>query len=160
MRNTQSKKRSSKGRSTSVRIVKLKMVNEGAAQYRAPVATARGVVEMVKPMLKDSYREEVLVIGLSSANVPNVIHTVGSGGPNQSPVVVGNVFKPLLLSNSTGFILVHNHPGSTLSPSSADRTITRRVKEAGEMLEIPMLDHVIVNADCSKFVSLRTEGGI
>ena len=141
-----------------VRIVELKMVRESSAEYGSPVYDANGVVNMMRPFFRRNYREMAVVIGLNSANMPCVIHTVGCGNPCSSPVYVGNVFKPLLLSNSTRFILMHNHPASSLHPSECDKQITTRLKEVGKLLEIEMTDHVIIDADCEKCFSFKDQG--
>ena len=83
----------------------------------------------------------------------NAIHAVHLGTSSQSPVGMPDVFKAAILSNSSAIVLVHNHPSGELTPSRDDIELTRRIKEAGEILGIPLLDHVIV-AD-SGYVSLR-----
>ena len=138
-----------------VKIVKLKMVREKSVKYNKSISHAEDVAKMVRPMIKDSYREMVLVVGVDNSNTPTMIHVVSYGSPNQSPVYPASVFKPLLLSNSSGFIIIHNHPGSTLSPSSADREITNRLKELGKLLDIEILDHIILNSDCTDLYSMR-----
>lgn len=141
-----------------VKIVQLKMVKEDVVEYKNSIRKSKDVVDMVRPLFKDSYREMVLVLGLNNMNLPNVIHTVGCGSPSQSPVFPANVFKPLLLSNSTSFILVHNHPASHLRPSNCDKRITNKLKEVGKILDITMIDHIILNSDCSDFYSFQTDG--
>lgn len=102
----------------------------------------------------------VVVIGLDNSNRPTAVHTVSLGSPDQAAVSVSSIFKPLLLSNSTGFVLVHNHPGDKLQPSTADRELTDRLKKLGEQLEIKMLDHIIPTADGSGYYSFKTEGAM
>ena len=144
--------------SKSIRVVSLRMVREKSISYEAPIFQSENVVDLVRPILAGSYRECVLVVGLDNAQKPTVIHTVGTGSPTQSPVFVANVLKPLLLSNATSFIVVHNHPSGILAPSSADKVITKRLKDAGNLVEIHMSDHIIVSGDCSEFYSFRRNG--
>jgi len=141
-----------------VKIVELKMVRESSAEYESAVYNVNDVLKMMKPFFNRNYREMAVVIGLNTANIPCVIHTVGCGNPCSSPVYVGNVFKPLLLSNASSFILLHNHPASTLNPSQCDKEITSRLKDAGKLLEVEMTDHVIIDADCEKCFSFRNQG--
>jgi DNA repair protein RadC len=54
------------------------------------------------------------------------------------------VFKPAILGNSVATVLVHGHPSGCLEPSSEDVQLTRRLRDAGELLGIPVLDHVIL----------------
>ena len=139
----------------SVHIVNLRMVREKTVKYESAVSTQVDTVNMVKELFKNSYREMVVVIGLDWCNKPTIIHVVGVGSPNSAPVCISSIFKPLLLSNSSSCILVHNHPASTMSPSECDKEITRRVFEVGKLLEIALVDHLILNADASDYYSMR-----
>ena len=139
----------------NIRLVNLKMVRERSLKYEQSVTLSADIIRMIKPLFENNYRESVIVIGLDTRNKPTVIHTVGTGSPNQSPVFVSNVFKPLLLSNSVAFIIVHNHPSGTLSPSYSDREITDKLKEAGKLLDMQFLDHIVLNADCSEHLSFK-----
>jgi DNA repair protein RadC len=55
------------------------------------------------------------------------------------------IFKTALDARATAFIAVHNHPSGSLSPSQADIELTRRLRKAGEVLDLPLLDHLIVS---------------
>lgn len=63
---------------------------------------------------------------------------------NQSIVHVREVMKSALLSSAAAILLIHNHPTGDPMPSSEDMSITRRLKEAGELIGIPVLDHIII----------------
>lgn len=139
----------------TVRLVQLKMVREKSLLYETRISLADDVIKMVKPLFENCYREMVVVVGVNISNIPTVIHVVGTGCVSQSSVWVGNVFKPLLLSNSVGFILIHNHPGDAMQPSSADRQITEKLKSVGKDLEIDLLDHLILRADAEQYYSFR-----
>lgn len=89
----------------------------------------------------------MLVIGLDTKNKPTVISIVAMGTLNQSTVSTREVFKPLLLSNSIRFIVVHNHPSGNTNPSKNDLKITQKLKKAGEMMEIVLLDSIIYGDD-------------
>lgn len=146
------------GATQTVKIVQLRMVREKTVKYQEAMTNAETVVNIVRPIFENIYREQVVVIGLDNRNVPTVVHVVGVGIPNQSPVFPSSVFKPLLLSNSSGFILVHNHPGGSNTASQADSGLTEKLVQIGKLLEIPLLDHLILNADGSEFYSFRTSG--
>jgi DNA repair protein RadC len=139
----------------TVNIVTLKMVKEKSIKYD-PVSNADLAINLIRSMYKNSYREFVTVIGLDLQNCPTVIHVVGTGSPNQSQVFIGNIFKPLLLSNSMAFIIVHNHPADSLIPSRADIEVTQRIKNVAELMEVNFLDHIIVNSDVSDHFSIRS----
>jgi DNA repair protein RadC len=143
-----------------VNIVTLKMVREKRLGYNSAIACSEDVIHLIRSIFKESYREIVAVIGVDNSNRPTIVHTVALGSPNQAPVSISSVFKPLLLSNSVGFIVVHNHCASTMSPSSADRDLTEKLKTIGTLLEIAMLDHIILDADCSDYYSFKMHGAI
>jgi DNA repair protein RadC len=67
------------------------------------------------------------------------------------------VFKPAILSNAASVILAHNHPSGDPQPSPEDCAVTRRLQEAGQILGIEVLDHVIIG-DASRWASLREKG--
>lgn len=142
----------------TIRVVSLRMVREKNLKYENRLSTADDIITMVRPMFAGRYREMVVVVGLDNGSRPTVAHVVGMGSPNQSAVFVSNVFKPLLLSNATSFVLVHNHPGDTLTPSSADLDITARLKQVAKDLDIPFLDHIILDAAAERHYSFRQEG--
>jgi hypothetical protein len=81
------------------------------------------------------------------------VDCVSVGSLNQSIVHPREVFKTALASNAAALVLIHNHPSGDPSPSSEDIAITRRLKEAGDLLGIKVVDHVIVGT-----VSLLREG--
>jgi DNA repair protein RadC len=136
------------------------MIREKTLKYKTALTNPETVVNAVRNLFKNSYREMVIVVGLDNRNLPNVLHVVGVGSPSQSQVHVGSIFKPLLLSNSSSFALVHNHPGNTLTPSSADRELTDRLVEVGKILEICLVDHLILNCDSSEYFSFQQAGYI
>jgi DNA repair protein RadC len=89
-------------------------------------------------------KECVIVLTLDSANKIINKHEVSKGTVNRSIVSARDIMKECIMDSAVSFILVHNHPSGSLIPSSEDKTITSTLKQAGEILGIPMLDHVIV----------------
>jgi len=87
------------------------------------------------------------------------LHIVSEGSLNQSIVHPRETFKAAILANAAAVILAHNHPSGDTSPSREDREITRRLQEAGELLGIKVLDHVIVATDTGNYLSF-TESGL
>ena len=143
-----------------VNLVRLKMVREKHLGYNNPICSSADVVNLVKSQFQNSYREAVIIMGVDSSNRPTIIHTVSVGSPSQAAVSISSVFKPLLLSNSVAFILIHNHcsSSSTITPSNADKDLTEKLKEIGKQLEVQMLDHLILNSDCSNLYSFKSHG--
>jgi DNA repair protein RadC len=89
-------------------------------------------------------KECVIVLTLDSANKLISKHEVSKGTVNRSIVSARDIMKECIMDSAVSFILVHNHPSGNLIPSSEDKAITSTLKQAGEILGIPMLDHVIV----------------
>lgn len=81
---------------------------------------------------------------------------LGSGGINGTIMDTRRIFQAALKANASGIIIAHNHPSGQLTASDADITITRKIKEAGKFLDIPLLDHMIFTSE--KYYSLADEG--
>lgn len=125
-------------------IISLRMVRERNVWFSKSVNHPQSLVEMVYPLYKDLDREQIMVVGLDNKNQPTLINVVSIGTINCAPVSPRDVFKPLILSNSSSFLICHNHTSGNLEPSQADIEITKRLKELGEMLQINFLDHIIL----------------
>lgn len=94
--------------------------------------------------LRDARTEQFLVLLLDGKNRITRKVTVSEGSLNQSIVHPREVFAPAVRESAAAVILIHNHPSGDPAPSREDREITRRLKEAGELLGIRVLDHVII----------------
>ncbi len=116
---------------------------ESDAPKRKKITNSRHVYEEMMPYLLDKPHEEFWIILLNRAN--DIIRPVrvSSGGISGTVVDPKIIFKCALEQLASAIILVHNHPSGGLTPSKADRDITKRLSEAGRILEIPVLDHVI-----------------
>lgn len=84
-------------------------------------------------------------------------HEVSKGSISQSLVSVRDIFKSAILHNAHSIIFAHNHPSGYPEPSMEDIQITKKMVEAGQLLEIKVLDHIIIGHD-GKFVSMKSEG--
>ena len=105
------------------------------------------VVELSQQIIKNQDREYVLAITLDTRLRPVSLEVVAIGGINKAGVEPRDIFKHAILSNATGLVIVHNHPSGDPGPSKEDYFITERMKEAGKVLGIPLLDHIIVGED-------------
>ena len=102
------------------------------------------VVAVVGPKLRQEHREQFLVLLLNARHEVMAKETVSVGSLNASIVHPREVFRPAVLASAAAIVLVHNHPSGDPEPSEEDLTITKRLVEAGELLGIGVLDHVIV----------------
>ncbi|RXT08856.1 DNA repair protein RadC [Ammoniphilus sp. CFH 90114] len=140
-----------------VNVVSIKMVKESSILYsKRAVRSPEDAYDLLKGFLEDADREHFLVVNLCSKNRPNAIHVCHVGSLNCSIVHPREVFKSAILSNSASIIVAHNHPSGDTTPSREDIEVTRRLKQAGEILGIDLLDHLIIGED--KFFSLKENG--
>jgi DNA repair protein RadC len=120
------------------------------------IRSAADVHRHFYPQLRDAPRERFLVLLLDGRH--RVIRSVvaSEGTLTASLVHPREVFAPALKEPAAAVVLVHNHPSGDPTPSREDREVTARLSAAGELLGIPVLDHVVVAEH--GFVSLREEG--
>jgi DNA repair protein RadC len=97
-------------------------------------------------------KEHFIVLHLDGKNKISCFDRVSVGSLNQSIVHPREVFKTACLSSAAAILLVHNHPTGDPTPSSEDLAITRRLKEAGDLLGIRLLDHIIIGDSYLSFV--------
>ena len=102
----------------------------------------------------NSDREMFLVASLNTKNEPTQIEVVSVGSLNASIVHPREVFKSAIISNAASIICAHNHPSGDLTPSKEDIEVTKRLVEAGKLLGIDVLDHIIMN-DEGEYKSIR-----
>ncbi|TDE29222.1 DNA repair protein RadC [Flavobacterium ranwuense] len=108
------------------------------------VTSSKIIFEIMQPIIGELPHEEFWIIYLNNSNKVISKSQLSKGGITGTLVDVRIVFKTALEMGATGLILCHNHPSGTLIPSDADKQITRKLKLAGDSLEIKVLDHLIV----------------
>ena len=97
--------------------------------------------------IRNASKEHVAVFCLNAAHELIEKNIVSIGTLTESLVHPREVFRPAIHCGAAAIILAHNHPSGTCAPSSEDAAVTRRMKDAGTLLGIPMLDHVVVTAN-------------
>ena len=110
------------------------------------------VFDAFKWLLSET-KEYFIALHLNGKNSIVCIEIISIGSLNQSIVHPREVFKSALLSNSAALILVHQHPTGDPTPSREDLQITKRLCEAGEILGVKVLDHIIIGETFTSFVS-------
>lgn len=121
-------------------------------QVRSPVDVAN--LLMLEMSLLE--QEQLRVVLLDTKNFVIKVHTVYSGSLNSAVVRVGEVFREPIRSNSASIAVVHNHPSGDPTPSPEDVRVTEMIVEAGALLDIDVLDHLIIGRN--RFVSLKERG--
>lgn len=102
----------------------------------------------VLPLIRyfaDRKQEHFLSITINGANEVLNVRVVSIGLVDRSPVHPREVFADALADRASGIIVAHNHPAGSLDPSSADTDVTKQIKQAGEIVGIELLDHIIFN---------------
>ena len=132
-----------------ISVYSLKMVKDSSALYdlkTKKIANPTDVANAINIIL-DLESEAVEKFGILTLTVKHEIagvHIVSVGSLNASIVHPREVFKLAVLNNASAIILFHNHPSGDPTPSKEDVSITKRLKEAGELMGIEVLDHIIV----------------
>jgi DNA repair protein RadC len=120
------------------------------------VTSPEVVAEIFMPLLRDEMKERFVVVCLNSSNKIIKHETISMGNLNSSIVHPREIFKVAIDCLSASIILVHNHPSGSLEPSSEDISITKKIAEAGKLMDIPVFDHLIVTGEgYTSFVEKR-----
>jgi DNA repair protein RadC len=104
------------------------------------------VNELVGPETRRLRKESLRVILLDTRYHLIRVEEVSIGSVNESIAHPRDIFRPALVSSAYAVIVVHNHPSGDASPSQTDHSLTRRLAEAAELLQIKLLDHIIIGA--------------
>ncbi|MEO7165547.1 MAG: DNA repair protein RadC [Chthoniobacterales bacterium] len=119
------------------------------AQEKRPekkIDTPERIYEMLGPEMQALHKEALRVVLLDTRYNHLRIEEVSLGSINESIAHPRDVFRPALIYSAYAVVVVHNHPSGDPSPSQADHSLTRRLREAAELLQIKLLDHVIIGA--------------
>ncbi|WP_129631874.1 RadC family protein [Candidatus Oscillochloris fontis] len=101
-------------------------------------------------------QEHLRTVLLDTKNRVQQISTIYVGSVNTAVIRVGEVFRDAVRKNSTAIIMVHNHPSGDPTPSTEDILVTRQIVEAGKLLDVEVLDHLIIGR--GRYVSMRERG--
>ena len=108
------------------------------------IGSSKSVFEIMQPIIGELQHEEFWILYLNYSNKVIAKSQLSKGGITGTVVDIRIVFKIALEQNATSIILSHNHPSGKLQPSDADIAITKKIKMAGQQLDIPVLDHLII----------------
>jgi len=122
-----------------------------------PITDPAALVESVSPLFEGADREIFVAVALDARNRPIGSNIVSTGTLTASLVHPREIYKFAILSGAASICLAHNHPSGDPSPSREDGDLTRRLAQAGELVGIEVIDHVIV-ALGGEWVSLKERG--
>jgi len=120
------------------------------------IRSPEDVARIVGPRLRDLAVEEFHLLALDSQSQVTRDVLITRGLLNSSLVHPREVFRAAIAEAAAGIILVHNHPSGDPTPSADDQAVTKQLVAAGELLDVPVYDHVIVAGD--RFMSFATRG--
>ena len=120
------------------------------------IESSKSVFRIMQPLIGDLGHEEFWIIYLNNSNKVLRKQQLSRGGMTGTLVDVRIVMKQALEEGATSIILAHNHPSGTLRASQADKSITQKMKAAGELLDVKVLDHLIVTEHA--YFSFADEG--
>lgn len=112
---------------------------------RPRITHSRDAFQAIAPLLTDLPHEEFWLLMLNKANEVFARERLSTGGMSGTVVDIKMALKAALDAKAAAFIAVHNHPSGNLQPSQADVDLTRKLKQSGTLLDLPLLDHLIVS---------------
>ena len=136
-------------------LVKVQLVREKAAKKL--VSSPAEVLKLVKVEMEKFDREYLISIYLDAANQVVAIEECSKGTLNAAPISSREVYKAGILCNAMSLIILQNHPSGECKPSEDDIKVTKMLSDAGEILGIKLLDHIIVGAN-DTYMSFKERG--
>ncbi len=125
-----------------------------APEERATIQSPQDVSNLVAAGMASLEQEHLRVLLLNTRNQVLSIQEIYIGNVNSAVVRPSEVLRPAVRENAPGIIVVHNHPSGDPAPSAEDVAITRQLAQAGQLLGIELLDHVVIGA-AGRYVSLK-----
>ena len=145
--------------STQVSEIKLTYENKVKAKDRPRITCAKDAYSVLNSNWSDQMAllEEFNILLLDRSNRVMAMSNISKGGISGTVVDLKIVFATAIKGRASAIIMAHNHPSANLQPSQADISLTRKFKEAGKILELEVLDHLILSPD-GGFYSFANEG--
>lgn len=141
-----------------INIVQVQLVKEKSLTYSSKqINCPRDASDIAAEFLAGADREHFVIFCLDTKNNLNAINTVSVGTLNSSLVHPREVYKPAILANSNAIILIHTHPSGDPTPSREDIEVTKRLVEAGNILGIEVVDHLVIGDD-GRYASFKERG--
>lgn len=120
------------------------------------ITSPQDFFDLFNPIMKEESKEVFLVAWLSTSNRVQGFEIVSSGTLSSAAVDPRGVFRSAIVANAANLIVAHNHPSENLEPSNEDIALTKKLVEAGKLIEINIYDHLIFAGDSyTSFVEKR-----
>jgi DNA repair protein RadC len=114
---------------------------------RESIRSSRDVDRALRPRLRDATREHFMAVALDVRNRPVAVLEIAVGGLASCTVSPADVFREVVRHAAAAVVLAHNHPSGDCAPSDEDVAITERLRQAGELVGVRVLDHLILGHD-------------
>lgn len=141
-----------------IRLVPLAL--KGQSPLKKPIVESQGALAYLGEAIQLERQEAVWVISLDCRHRPIGKRLVAIGALNQCGLYTREVFAPAIRARASSIIVVHNHPSGDASPSEADLQITRELIRAGELLGIPLVDHIVVGLGEHQSILREAKAGL
>ncbi|MCC6280770.1 MAG: DNA repair protein RadC [Saprospiraceae bacterium] len=125
---------------------------------RPRITHSRDAFNTIAPMLTDLHHEEFWLLLLNKANEVFDRKQLSTGGMSGTVVDIKMVLKAAIEAGAAAFIAIHNHPSGNLQPSQSDVELTRKLKQSGAIIDLPLLDHLIISE--RGYYSFADEGNL
>ena len=145
---------------TSPELAEIKVSYKSKVKDFIKIISSRDAFNVLYSLFDENtmeIKEDFIILLLNRANKVLGWFKISSGGTAGTVVDIKIVFMLALLTNSHSIILSHNHPSQSTEPSEADINLTRKIKDAGQLMEIMVLDHLIISSNGS-YYSFKDEG--
>ena len=136
--------------------VRLKLAETEPLYSNEPITDSDKAVQVMAKALAEMDREYVCVVNLDTRKHPINFNIVSIGDIDQAQIPIQNVFKTAILSNAKSVLALHSHPSGSLDPSRPDLEVTKRMVQAGNIIGIPVTDHIIVAGGTGYHTSIRS----
>lgn len=143
----------SKTTSYELPIVRVQLIRDQPLVSEKQISNTKDASELVIELAADSDREMFCVLNLRADGTPINVNVAFVGTLNSIEVNPREVFKSSILSNAAGVILFHNHPSGSVKPTKEDYLTTERLVDCGQLLGIPVIDHIIVGGGNNRVYS-------
>ncbi len=139
-------------------VVSIRLVKDAPIFSEHKITSSQDAIDVIGKQLCDMDREVLCIINLKSDGTPINCNFASVGDISQALANPREMFKTSILSNAANIILLHCHPSGSLKPSKEDTYITDKMINLCGLMGIPLLDHIIVGGNNSKYFSFKEKG--
>ena len=140
---------------TKLNVVRIKLIDDTPIFGNELIQSADDAIFLMQKELRNCDRESFCALHLNAKGKPLSMSVVSIGELTSTLVHPREVFKASILSNASAVIFMHNHPSGELTPSEEDKKATKRLEMAGQILGIPVVDHIIVGENKENYYSFH-----